>query len=60
MLTAGDALYLFQRHPSASRTLAVTDELKSALERNGFTVLEVESTGAGPSTMTCIVARPSA
>ena len=57
-LTPNGALYLFQQHPSANRTRAVTDELKVALERNGLVVREVEEVGSGPSTMTCVVAAP--
>jgi hypothetical protein len=49
------ALYLFQQHPSAGRTRAVTAELTAALERAGFAVRNVMTRGAGPSTMTCIV-----
>ena len=48
-------LYLFQQHPSAERTRAVTDELTAALERAGFAVRKVTTRGAGASTMTCIV-----
>ena len=55
-LTPRGALYLFQQHPSANRTRAATDELKTGLERNGFNVRKIESTGSGASTMTCIVA----
>ena len=58
LLTPKGALYLFQQHPSTSRTRAVTDELKTALERNGFIVRKVMSAGAGASPMTCIVAGP--
>jgi trans-aconitate methyltransferase len=49
------ALYLFQQHPSAGRTRAVTAELTAALERAGFAVRNVITRGAGPATMTCIV-----
>jgi SAM-dependent methyltransferase len=48
-------LYLFQQHPSAERTRAVTDELTAALERASFAVRNVTTRGAGASTMTCIV-----
>ena len=48
-------LYLFQQHPSAERTRAVTDELTAAIERAGFAVRNVTTRGAGASTMTCIV-----
>jgi cyclopropane fatty-acyl-phospholipid synthase-like methyltransferase len=58
LLIRKGVLYLFQQHPSANRTRAVTDELTTALERNGLTVRNVMSTGAGASTMTCIVAGP--
>jgi len=50
------AFYLFQHHPSAERTRAVTEELTAALERNAFAVRNVTTMGAGASTMTCIVA----
>jgi SAM-dependent methyltransferase len=49
-------LYLFQQHPSAERTRAVTDELTTALERHGFTVRDVVTRGGGASTMTCVLA----
>lgn len=49
------ALYLFQQHPSAGRTRAVTAELTAALERAGFSVRNVMTRGTGASTMTCIV-----
>jgi trans-aconitate methyltransferase len=52
------ALYLFQQHPSAERTLAVMDELTAALERAGFAVRKVTTRGAGASTMACIVGEP--
>jgi SAM-dependent methyltransferase len=52
------ALYLFQQHPSASRTRTVTEELRAALTTNAFGVREVRSKGSGASTMTCIVAAP--
>lgn len=55
-LASDGALYLIQQHPSAERTRAVTDELTSALARNGFTVQDVTTRGAGASTMTCVVA----
>ncbi|MGH3006579.1 MAG: class I SAM-dependent methyltransferase [Gaiellaceae bacterium] len=58
LLIPKGVLYLFQQHPSANRTRAVTDELRSALERNGLTVRKLTSTGSGASTMTCIVAGP--
>jgi SAM-dependent methyltransferase len=57
-LKPSGGLYLFQQHPSASRTQTVTDELQSALTGTGFTVLNVGSKGSGASTMTCIVAGP--
>ena len=50
------AFYLFQHHPSAERTRAVTEELTAALERNAFAVRNVTTMGAGAPTMTCIVA----
>jgi hypothetical protein len=56
VLSLKGALYFFQQHPSASRTRTVMDELRTALEGNGFSVRNVESTGCGASTMTCIVA----
>jgi SAM-dependent methyltransferase len=58
LLEPRGALYLFQQHPSARRTRAVTDELRASLEQNGFVVREVLSKGAGDSAMTCIVAQP--
>jgi SAM-dependent methyltransferase len=50
------AFYLFQHHPSAERTRAITEELTAALKRDGFAVRNVTTRGAGASTMTCIVA----
>jgi cyclopropane fatty-acyl-phospholipid synthase-like methyltransferase len=50
------SLLLFQQHPTAERTHAVTEELKVALERNGFTVRDVLVEGKGSALMTCIVA----
>lgn len=50
------ALYVIQQHPSAERTRVVTDELTTALERQGFTVRDVVTRGAADSTMTCVVA----
>jgi SAM-dependent methyltransferase len=58
LLEPSGALYLFQQHPSARRTRAVTDKLRASLEQNGFVVREVLSKGAGDSAMTCIVAQP--
>lgn len=55
-LASDGALYLIQQHPSAPRTRAVTDELTIALARNGFTVRDVVTRGAGASTMSCVVA----
>lgn len=57
-LAPSGTLYLVQQHPSAKRTKAVTEELKSALERHGFTLRGIDSTGAGNALMTCIVATP--
>lgn len=54
------ALYLFQQHPSAGRTRAVTEELRTVLTTDEFVVREVRSTGSGASSMTCIVAWPPA
>jgi cyclopropane fatty-acyl-phospholipid synthase-like methyltransferase len=58
LLKPTGAMYLFQQHPSAHRTRTVTDELKTALQRNGFAVREVLAKGTGASAMTCIVAEP--
>jgi hypothetical protein len=55
-LTPEGGLYLFQQHPSAARTHAVTDELRTGLERAGFTVRAITATGSGDAVMTCIVA----
>jgi SAM-dependent methyltransferase len=55
-LAPDGALYLFQQHPSFERTRAVTDELTTALECNRFAVRNVVTTGAGASTMTCVLA----
>ncbi len=55
-LAPSGTLYLVQQHPSARRTEAVTEELKSALERHGFTIRGIDSNGAGDALMTCIVA----
>jgi SAM-dependent methyltransferase len=49
---------LFQQHPSAGRTRAVTEELRAALTTNEFVVRDVRSTASGDSTMSCIVAWP--
>jgi SAM-dependent methyltransferase len=49
------ALYLFQQHPSAGRTRAVTAELTAALERADFAVRNVMTRGGGPAATTCIV-----
>ena len=57
-LKPSGALYLFQQHPSAERTRAVTQELEIGLERNGFAVREVKQKGTGASTMSCIVTKP--
>ncbi|MFN2470238.1 MAG: hypothetical protein ABR583_04475 [Gaiellaceae bacterium] len=58
LLTPRGVLYLFQQHPSAQRTRAVTTELKTALESDAFSVSEVKATGTDASFMTCIVANP--
>ena len=55
-LAPDGGLYLFQRHPSAARTHAVTDELRTGLERAGFTVRAITATGSGDAVTTCIVA----
>ena len=55
-LVPDGALYLIQQHPSAERTRAVTDELTTALARNGFTVRDAMTRGADASTMSCVVA----
>jgi SAM-dependent methyltransferase len=51
-------LFLFQHHPSAHRTRAVTEELQSALTDAGFAIRTQMSKGSGASTVTCIVAQP--
>jgi SAM-dependent methyltransferase len=56
-LKPNGALYLFQHHPSARRTHAMTDELRTALELSGFTV-DILATGVGDATKTCLVAAP--
>jgi hypothetical protein len=56
LLQPGGRLYLFQQHPSAERTQAVTEELRTALESNGFAIAEIKRTGRGAASMTCIVA----
>jgi SAM-dependent methyltransferase len=56
LLAPPGELYLFQQHPSAERTQAVTAELESALEHNGFRVRDWLSRGGGDSLMTCLVA----
>ena len=56
LLTPRGALYLFQHHPTARRTHAVTDELTIALEGNGFAVRDVLTTGVGTASMACILA----
>lgn len=57
-LKAAGMLHLFQEHPSAERTRAVTQELTAALEQHSFAVRETLAAGAGASTRTCIVAVP--
>jgi SAM-dependent methyltransferase len=56
LLKPQGALYLFQQHPFAKRTRAVTDELATALDCHAFRVTEVKATGSGDALMTCIVA----
>ena len=51
-------LYLFQQHPSAERTRAVTEELRAALTDNGFDIQDVLTKGSGAATMTSIEAAP--
>jgi hypothetical protein len=58
LLEPHGAVFLFQQHPSEARTRAVTDELATALERNGFAVHETVNEGGGDSLMTSIVAVP--
>ena len=53
-------LYLFQQHPSAARTRAVTNELRAVLTTDGFVVREARTRGSGASRMTCIGAASSA
>jgi protein-L-isoaspartate O-methyltransferase len=59
LLKPRGAFYLFQQHPSAKRTRAVTEELAIALEDQGFGVEDVKARGGGDALMTCIVAAPS-
>jgi hypothetical protein len=47
LLEPQGALFLVQQHPSEALTRAVTDELATALERNGFAVRETVSEGRG-------------
>jgi SAM-dependent methyltransferase len=56
LLKPRGALYLFQHHPTARRTRAVTGELTLALDHNGFTVREVLTTGVRAASMACILA----
>ena len=56
LLAPEGAVYLFQQHPSASRSRAVTDALTASLLGNGFSLRHTTSRGQGASLMTCIVA----
>jgi ubiquinone/menaquinone biosynthesis C-methylase UbiE len=56
LLAPGARLFLFQQHPSAERTRAVTEELERALGSNGLHVRERSSSGEGDALTTCLVA----